>query len=121
MEPQSHILIIDDNLEILDVVTLMLQRQGFKVSAQSRMADFITEVGDISRDLIPIDKQLGWADGCDLCALVKTNKGIQPVPVIMFSAYHKTEDECRSAGADAFFAKPFDMFHLLETIRIVPK
>jgi len=112
----GHILIVDDNQEMLDIVSLMLVRQAFSVSTQSRVADFIHEVKELHPDLILMDKSLGWADGCDLCALVKTDKDLQQIPVIMFSAYHKLKEDCLFAGADAFVEKPFLMAELLKAI-----
>jgi DNA-binding response OmpR family regulator len=113
----KHILVVDDNQEILDMITLMLGRHDFKVSAKNRAGDFIHEVREMRPDLILMDKNLGWADGCDLCAMIKTDKDLQGIPVIMFSAYHKTKEHCLFSGADAFLQKPFDMKHLLETIQ----
>jgi CheY-like chemotaxis protein len=109
----KHILIVDDNQEILNMITLVPERYLFKFSAQIRVSDFIYEMWP---DPILMDKNLGWADGCDLCALVKTDKELRHIPVIMHSAYHKLKEDCLFAGADAFFEKPFEMTKLLETI-----
>ena len=118
MEPHApHILIVDDNPEILEVVSLMLKRQGLQISTRTRMIDFTSEVTVLSPDLIIIDQHLGWADGCALCAMLKANKNLQHLPVIMFSAYHKMKEQCLFCGADAFLAKPFDMHALLGMIR----
>jgi CheY-like chemotaxis protein len=114
----QHILIVDDNQEILDVIRLMLERHAFKVSTKrnSRVGDFIGEVKNIQPDLVLLDKSLGWADGCDLCMIIKTDKALRHIPVVMFSAYHKIKDDCFFAGADAFLQKPFEMPELLSII-----
>jgi len=70
-------------------------------------------------DLIIMDKNLGWADGCDLCALIKTDRSLQHIPVIMLSAYHKLKEDCLFAGADAFMPKPFGMAELLSNIELL--
>lgn len=70
----KHILIVDDNQEILNIITLMLERLLFMISTQIRVSDFIYEVREMRPDVILIDKNLGWADGCDLCPVVKTEK-----------------------------------------------
>ena len=95
----------------------MLERQHFRISTQIRVGDFINELKDMHPDLVLMDKNLGWADGCNLCTLIKTDKDLQYIPVIMFSAYHKLKEDCLFAGADAFFEKPFEMSKLLETIQ----
>lgn len=116
MPTPLHILIVDDNQEILDMLRVMLGRQGYKVSTQSRMGDFTAQVTGLQPDIVLMDMKLGWANGCDLCALVKTNKSLQHIPVIMFSAYHKVKEDCVMAGADSFLEKPFEMGELLGTI-----
>jgi two-component system phosphate regulon response regulator PhoB len=114
-----HILLVDDNQEILDMLGLMLGRYSFIVSAQSRVGDFISEVRTLAPDLIIMDQNLGWANGCDLCAMIKTDAALQHIPVIMLSAYHKLKEDCLFAGADVFVEKPFEMKTLLTTIKTI--
>lgn len=114
-----HILIVDDNQEVLNMITMMLQLHGFIVSAQNRVADFVHETKAEQPDLILMDKNLGWANGCDLCALVKKDRSLMHIPVIMLSAYHKVKEDCLFAGADAFLEKPFEMKELLLKIELL--
>ena len=117
----KHTLIVDDNQEILDMISLMLERQEFKISAQSRVGDFIHDIRQMRPDLILMDKNLSWVDCCHLCALIKTDKELQHISVIMFSAYHKLKEDCLVAGADTFFQKPFVVTELLEAIHSFTK
>src|SRR5450432_2903292 len=92
-----HILVIDDNEEILQSLFLMLQRKAFRVSIKSRMQDFKKEVEKLDPNLILLDKTLGWADGCDLCKTIKADKNLLHIPIVMFSAYYKKKEECLEA------------------------
>ena len=112
-----HILVVDDNEEILSTISMILLRKNYHVSAKNRIDDFERTVEELSPDLILLDKSLGWADGCDLCKLVKSNKKLAAIPVIMFSAYYKKREECMTAGANEFMEKPFEMHDLLSTIQ----
>lgn len=112
-----HILVVDDNEEILNMMQLLLTLHDCKVSTQIRFGNFIHEVKQIMPDCIIIDKHLGWADGADLCAHIKTHTDLQHICVIMLSAYHNFRDSCLFAGADAFIEKPFDLNHLLDTVQ----
>jgi CheY-like chemotaxis protein len=112
----KHILVVDDNQEILEMMSLMLGPYAYTVSTQRRVGDFIHEVKNIQPDLIMMDKHLGWADGCNLCTLIKSDDNLQRIPVIMFSAYYNGKQDCLFAGADAFFQKPFEMKELLQLI-----
>ena|ERR1700712_409604 len=112
-----HILVVDDNQEILDILSLMLRRKGFSVTSLIRINDFAVTIKNIRPDIILLDKNLGWTDGCEVCALIKSDEHIRHIRVIMFSAYHKGKADCLSAGADGFLAKPFAMAELLQIIR----
>jgi DNA-binding response OmpR family regulator len=113
-----HIMVVDDNQDILSGLTFMLNRNAYTVSARSRFDNFEQEMETLSPDLVLLDKSLGWADGCDLCRTIKANKKISAIPVIMFSAYYKKKEECLNAGASEFIEKPFEMNALLSTIRL---
>lgn len=81
------------------------------------MLNFETEVATLKPDLIMLDKSLGWADGCDLCRILKQNRELSAIPVIMLSAYGSRVEECLSSGADWFIEKPFDLEQLLNSLR----
>jgi CheY-like chemotaxis protein len=44
----------------------------------------VNEVKEMQPDLVVMDKNPGWADGCDRCALIKSDKDLQHIPVISF-------------------------------------
>jgi len=112
-----HIMVVDDNQDILSALTFILSRNAYRVSVRSRFDNFEQEMETLSPDLVLLDKSLGWADGCDLCRAIKANKKMSSIPVIMFSAYYKKREECLNAGASEFMEKPFEMNALLSTIR----
>ncbi|MEO5592909.1 MAG: response regulator [Chitinophagaceae bacterium] len=112
-----HILVVDDNEEILSTISIILKMKFYRVSVKDKIENFEQVVEELLPDLILLDKNLGWADGCNLCKSIKTNKRLSYIPVIMFSAYYKKRDECMSAGADEFIEKPFEMNALLNAIQ----
>jgi DNA-binding response OmpR family regulator len=111
-----HVLVIDDNEAILESMAMVLRWNALRVSTTNRMNDFTEEVNTIHPDLILLDKALGWADGCDLCAGLKMDTTTQHIRVIMLSAFHHVKEKCLSAGADAFLEKPFDLNELLQLV-----
>ena len=117
LKKYPHILIVDDNEEILSTISIILNRKAYQVSAKDRIENFEQTIEELSPDLILLDKHLGWADGCDLCKTIKSNKRFSAIPVIMFSAYYKKREECMNAGANDFIQKPFEMNELLTTIQ----
>ena len=114
---KPHILVVDDNEEILSTISLILLRNDYHVSVKSRIDDFEKTLEELSPDIVLLDKSLGWADGCDLCQRVKSNQKLSFIPVIMFSAYNNKREICMNAGADEFIEKPFDIHTLLDAIQ----
>ena len=112
-----HILVVDDSEEILSTISIILIRKAYQVSAKVRIENFEQTVEELLPDLILLDKNLGWADGCDLCRSIKSNEKFSSIPIIMFSAYYKKREECMNAGANEFIEKPFEMNSLLNTIQ----
>jgi len=111
-----HILVIDDNDEILATLEIILRRKNYRVSLRERCDNLKELVRDLRPDLILMDKSLGWADGTVLCKELKSDVSLAKIPVIIFSAYFKKKDECLAAGADDFIEKPFDMISLLDKL-----
>jgi len=114
---KPHILVVDDNEEILSTISLILLRNDYHVSVKSRIDDFEKTLEELSPDIVLLDKSLGWADGCDLCQRIKSHRKLSPIPVIMFSAYSNKKEICMNAGADEFIEKPFEMHTLLDAIQ----
>jgi DNA-binding response OmpR family regulator len=112
----QHILLLDDNDEILESLGILLSMKSFRVSTKNKVDNIEQVVGELCPDIILMDKNLGWADGCTLCRSLKSNSSLKHIPVIMFSAYYKKKDECMQAGANNFLEKPFEMKALLQMI-----
>ena len=114
-----HILVVDDNQELLDTLCIILSRHAYKVTAKNRAVDLVSEIREIQPDLIIMDKNLGWRDGCCLCAIIKKDTTLNQIPVIMLSAYHSIKETCMLAGSDTFLPKPFEMAELLQSIQFL--
>lgn len=113
---QIHVLIIDDNEDILSMLQAMLQHQGYKTSALDKPQDLLRKVKSIDPDIILMDKLLSGSDGCEFCREFKADAELSQMPVIMISAHPQAQVECLDAGADFFIEKPFEMSHLLQTL-----
>ncbi len=116
--PQTgkSILIIDDNEDMLVMVSILLRKKGYFVTAREKFASLEAEITALSPDLILIDRKLGWTDGCELCRLIRTFPGCADIIILIFSAYSITSEECAEVGANGFFEKPFGMANFLQSI-----
>lgn len=117
MSPKpAHILIIEDNEDILLMLQTMLKMNGHTASVKKNTDNIYHAIRSLSPDLIIMDMLLSGADGRDICQQLKTNDSHADIPVIMMSAHPVAKHNCLAAGANYFIAKPFDMEEMLQTI-----
>ena len=121
----ASILVIDDDLQTLDLMTDQLQFAGYEVVCkQSGQAclDMLSEVngaGPKPIDLILLDIMMPDIDGIDMLKRIRLIEALANVPVIMLTARASIDDklEAFNAGAHDYITKPFDMRELLTRIR----
>ncbi|MDB5203501.1 MAG: response regulator [Ferruginibacter sp.] len=109
------IMVADDDPGIIDAVVMMLEFEGFEVSATLNGAQVLS-MTDLP-DLILLDIWMSGEDGRDICRSLKGNDRTKNIPVIMFSASSKLKNSAVEAGADDFIEKPFDFEELTSRIR----
>jgi len=113
------ILIVDDDVDIISLLTMRLEESGYEVMASCDGKDGFAKARDQKPDLIILDLKLPKLDGYWVCGLLKKDKRYSGIPVIVFTA--KTgEDDMRLAkecGADDYVVKPFEGKELLSKIR----
>lgn len=111
----KRIIIADDDLAILDAVTLILTDEGYDVVAISKVID-IDSLLQYKPDLILLDIWMSGTNGEDICRQLKKDKTAKNIPVILVSANRDTEKIAKKAHADDFLAKPFDIQDLLAIV-----
>ena len=113
---QLHILVIDDNEDILFMLQAMLQHKGHKVSIRENTNDIEKAVKELFPDIILMDMLLSGTDGREVCMHIKSIETFSHIPVIMLSAHPEAKAECLAAGADYFLEKPFEMEDLFKMV-----
>jgi CheY-like chemotaxis protein len=113
---EKHILVVDDNPDILDFLHDLLESEGYTVAVNSKV-DYLEKLqnGGLP-DLILLDVFLSGKDGREIVKSLKNQEETKKIPVIMFSAHPSAEATARAAGADDFLAKPFDLDELLKKV-----
>lgn len=113
----KKILIVDDNRDIVEVMTLMLELEGYDVLGMENPKEVIDSVRNFKPNLIILDVMLGEIDGRDICHHLKKSSDTKAIPIIMFSAVHNfksiAENRC---NADDFISKPFEVEAMLSKI-----
>ena len=113
---QYHILVIDDNEDILFMIKAMLEMKGYKVTPKNHPENIELVIETIMPDIILMDMLLSGADGREVCKKIKTNAVISKIPVIMISALPDAGDSCMAAGANYFLGKPFEINDIFKTL-----
>jgi DNA-binding response OmpR family regulator len=112
----KRILVVDDDIDILTVVQLVLETNGFEVKAISNWQQIFTQIDDFIPDLILLDVSLGTQDGRNICKQLKSDTKTKHISVILFSANHNVEKSVPECLANSFISKPFDINDLIQGI-----
>ncbi|MDG4574520.1 MAG: response regulator [Defluviicoccus sp.] len=118
MDPEAHILVVDDDSQVRQLIGRFLRDNGYRVTGARDGREMRETLGSASVDLIILDLMLPGTSGLDLCRDLRTTSS---VPIIMLTA--KGEDTDRivglEVGADDYLPKPFNPRELLARIRAV--
>lgn len=106
---KKKIFIFDDNLQILELCTEILDDLGCKVKTSPTTNHIVDQVSSFMPDLIFMDNWLPDISGIEATQLIKANSDLQHIPVIYFSANSNITELATEAGAEDFLAKPFDI------------
>ena len=117
-EQSPHILVVDDDPEIRDLLSRFLVRSGLRVSVAREWRDMQRVLSAARIDLIVLDLMLPGKDGLAIC---RELHGTHAIPIIMLTAMGEATDRVvgLELGADDYVAKPFDPRELLARIRAV--
>ncbi len=114
----KKILIVDDDSDILEILSLVLVQSGYEVRMLSCGDTVFDDIKDFQPDLILMDVMLAGMDGRAICKEIKENHLTYFVPVILISGTHDLAESLHLPGApNDFIAKPFDIDYLLERIK----
>ncbi|MCF8053160.1 MAG: sigma-54 dependent transcriptional regulator [Desulfobacterales bacterium] len=112
----AHIVVVDDELSMRELLELMLTREGYDVTCAASGGEAVGLLDKVQADLLLCDIRLGDMTGLDV---LRQWKKKQPYTVvIMISAYASTETavEAMNEGAFDYVPKPFDIEEVKETI-----
>jgi two-component system, OmpR family, phosphate regulon response regulator OmpR len=117
-DPDSHLLIVDDDERIRGLLQKFLMRNGFLVSAARDAAHARRLLAGLEFDLIVLDVMMPGEDGVTLTRAIRE---VNDTPVLLLTAKNETDDRIRGleAGADDYLAKPFEPKELLLRINAI--
>jgi len=118
MTHSPHILIVEDDREIRDLVSRFLKQNGYRVSVATDGRSMDRMLGSSRIDLVVLDIMLPGEDGLSLCRRLRSTSNL---PIIMLTARGQETDRIvgLEVGADDYVPKPFNPRELLARIRAV--
>ncbi len=107
----AHILIVEDEPDIAQLLALNLQSAGYQTTIASEGRAALSVVNESKPDLVLLDVMLPGMDGVQIASRLRTEPSTAMIPIIMLTARTTERDQLRGldSGADDYIVKPFSM------------
>jgi DNA-binding response OmpR family regulator len=118
--PKSRILIVDDELDLVSVLRMGLEIEGFEVIEAMDGEEGLRRARNDRPDLMVLDLMLPKMDGYKVCRALKFDERFRNLPIIILSARSGESDRrlALDMGANLFVTKPYEMGDLVGKIRV---
>ena len=116
---RAHVLVVDDEPDLLELVQYNLAAAGYDVTCVSSGEEALAAVGSVRPELVILDVLLPGMDGLDVCKTLKGDTQTSAIPIVMLTARGDEADIVTGleVGADDYLAKPFSPRELLARIK----
>jgi len=118
MSAPKRILVIDDDPDILEILHIIFEQEGYQVIL-SQTGDEADHIDEIHPDLVLLDLEILTSNrnGAVICARIKSRPETSNLPVILLSSRPEVGLICSQCGADGYMRKPFEINKLSEKIK----
>jgi DNA-binding response OmpR family regulator len=118
---KKRVLVIEDEPIIAEMISIILEIQGFKVISLSDTSRARKKLHNQEVDLVMLDLNLSGEDGESICAYIKSHDDLKDIPVVLVSANIDVDKIAERCGANDFIKKPFDINHFIEKVEAYTK
>ncbi|MDD5194164.1 MAG: response regulator [Candidatus Omnitrophica bacterium] len=120
---KKKILIIDDNVDMVRILKLRLEMEGFEIITAGDGYEGIYKARTSGASLILLDLGLPGLPGEQICRELRKEEKYESLPIIMLTAKNSDTDKVigRVLGANCYVRKPFEMDELLKNIKLLLK
>lgn len=114
-----EIMIVDDDAQVLDMVELVLKREGYQVQRAYSAQDALDMVEEEAPDMFVIDAMMPDMDGLTLCRTLRSKPHTSKTPILFLTGSNSphTVVDALNAGGDDFIRKPFVPRELAARVR----
>ncbi len=115
----KHVLLVEDELNIIEAMQFLLSREGWQVDSHSDGATAMDRVRQIRPDLVVLDYMLPGKSGMDILKELRADDDFINLPVLMLTArgQSRDRDQAERAGVSRFMTKPFSNQEVLNAVR----
>jgi len=115
----AKVLIVDDERDFCDAMTMLLTRYGYEVMCAENGKVALDYLRQAPIDIVLLDIMMPVMNGFDVCRTIKNDEKLQEIPVIMITALGEKRDRITGieVGADDFITKPIDQGEVLARMR----
>ncbi len=119
----KHVLVIEDDKDILELITYNLEREGYEVTGVTTGEDGVDAARSDKPDLVLLDLMLPGIDGLEVCRRLKADPDTAHLPIVMVTAKGEESDIITGLelGADDYVTKPFSPKVLTARIRAIQR
>jgi DNA-binding response OmpR family regulator len=117
----KKILIADDNQNIRDALTYLLEDEGYELLLAKDGAETLRKVRDLRPDLLFLDVMMPEINGYDVCRTIKADPLLKDTYVIMLTAKGQVAEQERGkeVGANEYIVKPFSPMEILAKVKSI--
>ena len=118
MSEKKRILVVEDDIALLPMISYNLQKNGFSVKEATNGEEALLLVKEEIPSLAIIDWMIPAPSGLEVCRILRRKKETSSIPIIILSAKGEEEDKIRGldTGADDYITKPFSPAELVARI-----
>ncbi len=118
---QTTLLLVEDEPDLVDLLSFNLERAGYRVESALTGEDGLQTARRLHPDLVLLDLMLPGMDGLEVCRSLRQSAELRDTPVIMLTARGEEQDIVRGLelGADDYITKPFSTPVVLARIKAV--
>lgn len=113
------ILVVDDEPDLIKVVTFRLKKWGYKVRTAADGREALEMMREVKPDLLLLDLCLPTVDGGEVCSQIRSDEKLKDMSIVLFTADASSSvaEKAQALGADDYITKPFNPEELLAKVR----
>jgi phosphate regulon transcriptional regulator PhoB len=121
MDTPKHILVVDDEADLVELISYNLKKEDFSVDSAMDGETALSKIKKGRYDLVVLDLMLPGIQGIELCRMLRNDPKTKALPIIMLTAKGEEVDKILGLemGADDYITKPFSPRELVARVKAV--